>query len=111
MSPEELRRKWLVGTTCAQKARDPREVLFANATHIVLCHRAHAEYTGRMSGTTTCRTYARLYVISELVASFHRYGGMSAPFLKEWTGRLNVKAIRKECADLGIVFEDATAAA
>lgn len=107
-SAEVLRTAWLKGTTCACKSKDPREVLFSNATHIVLCHRSHAEYTGRFSGTKTCSTYAKLYLIQDLVnAPRNSYGGLYLPALLEWTGRLSLVRIRKDCEALGIQFEQA----
>lgn len=105
MSPEEIRRNWLSGTTCAVKANDVREVMFFNETHIVLKHRSHAEYTGRSSGTQTCPAYARLYRRDELVAAMDRRGAYHLEPIKEWTGRINPRVVREECAALGVEFQ------
>lgn len=108
MSPEEIRRNWLVGTTCAAKANDVREVMFFNETHIVLKHRSHAEYTGRAYGSSSCTAYARLYRRDELVAAMDRRGAYHLDPIKEWTGRINPRRVLEECAELGVEFKDMT---
>jgi hypothetical protein len=95
---------WLRGTTCAAKYRDPREVMFENDTHIVLKHRSHAEYTGRFSGTQTCESFAKLYEKKVLKDHLNRTGGMFAPYIKEWKGRIYPQRVKAECKDLGVEF-------
>lgn len=48
-SEHPVLKKWLLGTTCY---RHRREVMFENATHIILQHFSHPEYLG---GWKLCR--------------------------------------------------------
>lgn len=108
MTSEEIRAAWLVGTTCACRQKDVREVLFSNATHIVLRHRAHPSYCGRWTGTKNCESYAQLHRIADLLAQTRTYGGYSAKPLIEWKGRLSLVRIRAECKAIGVQFDDNT---
>lgn len=107
LTPEEIRLGWLSGTTCACKPKDVREVMFASDTHIVLKHRSHAEYTGRSSGSRTCNAYVRLYLRDEMARALAQrggYGGYHVKPIKEWTGRINPRVVREDCAALGVEF-------
>ena len=105
MDPEEIRKHWLSGTTCACKPKDVREVMFFNDTHIVMKHRSHAEYVDRGSGSRTCNAYARLYLRAELAGALATNGGWRLNPIKEWTGRVNPRVVREECAALGVEFQ------
>lgn len=102
---EEIRQQWLSGTTCAVKANDVREVMFFNEAHIVLKHRSHAEYLDRANGSRTCGAYARLYRRDELMEAMRRRDANRLAPIKEWTGRINPRVVREECAALGVEFK------
>lgn len=106
MSPEDIRKNWLVGMTCACKRPDVREVIFANKTHIVLKHRSHSEWVDRGSGSATCTSYARLYRRNELVKALDDTGAWRLAPIKEWTGRISPRRVREECAALGVQFKE-----
>jgi hypothetical protein len=108
MTPEDIRRAWLSGTTCSSKRNDPREVLFVSDTFIVLRHRAHVEYIDRVRGSDNCEAYCQLHVRKDLTKALlnnSRYGGLYEVPLLEWKGRLNLSKIRAECKAVGAVFD------
>ncbi len=105
MTPVDIRDRWLAGTVCERQRFDVREVLFANATHIVLKHRSHSEWVDRVVGVKTCTAYAQLHHRDTLIAGMDKYGGLFVKPMKVWTGRINRKQVLADCAMLGIVFE------
>lgn len=97
---------WLRGTTC-DKPHIKREVLLESETHIVLKHGAHAEHINRFTGSLNCWSFARLYLKSDFEATakeFDYHINLRAKYLKEWTGRINLKRVRADCEELGAVF-------
>lgn len=94
---------WTRGTTCA---RTVTKVLFENATHIVMHHHAHASYVDRTSGVRTCTAHANLYDKKEYDRRLggRDYHGILFKGVCEWTGRINPKTVKADCAALGVLF-------
>ncbi len=98
-------KKWLNGTTCYHY-NVMREVVAENEEYIILKHGSHPSYINRFSGNSTCGSYARLFKKFDLIKEFDRNDTMGEHPIKEWTGRLSVKTILKDCENLGIIFQE-----
>lgn len=83
-----------------------REVFFSSLTHIVLKHRAHAEYVDRGSKVQTCGAHADLYDRKALVAAIKhgQHDSYRLKPLKTWEGRVGRSKIASDCVALGVTF-------
>jgi hypothetical protein len=106
VTDEEIRTRWLEGTTCASKPRDVREVLFSSPRYIVMKHRAHAEYVDRGSKVQNCPAEAKLYRRKQLEAAIQQ--GSRAQYVlkpvKVWEGRASRSQILRDCNSIGVMF-------
>lgn len=98
--------RWLWGTTCSRWVVK-RSILFENDDYIVLKHNAHSEYLGRMSGSSCCQSYAKLYRKSDMLDrdNYNRKLQTGYDEMKRWDGRISKTKVRDECRDMGIIFE------
>lgn len=102
----EILNTWLIGTTCRRPAVK-RSLLLENDLYVVLKHHSHREYCGRMTGSTTCNVYVKLYLKADFEdvrkareAEFYGRGS-----IREWGSRVTLQQIVDDCRALGITFD------
>ena len=107
VSHADVMKHWLCGTTCSGKNKEVRQIVAENAAYILLKHRSHPEYSGRMLGSGTCGVYVELYQKASFLTAVKdnwrgvRYGNGQ---VVRWEGRqfCNIAKILQELEMAGL---------